>query len=179
MNNINLNITVSDNSNLYNILNNIYDEIIDIKYKPIIYKKHSGLINVCNKCWLNSAIQMIGYMDDIVDQIINMNPSGDPIKTNIKKLFTDLINGSKNINYGTTFDPTENHGYNNLYYFFTKILMGKKRHRSFEDTSESLNKLFEYFFPYDVVIKKANPNSLGINYYNIMHKDITIKKMSI
>ena len=72
MSTLNLNITVSDNSNLYNNLNNIYDKIIDINYNPIIYKKHSGLINDCNKCWLNSAIQMIGYMDDIVDQIINM-----------------------------------------------------------------------------------------------------------
>lgn len=144
MNNINLNITVSDNSNLFKILNNIYDKIIDINYNPIIYKKHSGLINGCSKCWLNSTIQMIGYMDDIVDQIINMNPSGDPIKENIKNLFTDLINGGKPINYGTSFVDTENHGYGNLYRFFTNILMGKEQSGSFEDTSEGLGALFNY-----------------------------------
>jgi hypothetical protein len=178
-----LHIVVSDNKNLFNKLNTITNTIIKPEYKSIIYKKHSGLINGCNKCWLNAGIQMIGYMDDIVQHIINMDPSEDPIKKNIKKLFTDLLNGigdsSGNINYGTTFDPKENHGYGNLYQYILQTLMKRYRSGNFEDTYEGLDGLFNYFFPYhphNASEKKIIDNSLEINDYNMINKNITTTK---
>lgn len=177
MSNINLNIRVSDNSNLFNILDNIKNTLIKPEYKSTIYKKHSGLINGCNKCWLNSAIQMIGYIDDIVQQIVNINPSGDQIKINIQKLFTDLINGvgdkSGNINYGTDFDPTQDNGYGNLYWYFTNILMEKQSSGRFEDARDGLSTLLNFFFQYNSTFNTINDSSLEINNYNIMHKNIT------
>jgi len=161
MNNIKLHIVVSDNKNLFNKLNTITNTIIKPEYKSIIYKKHSGLKNGCNKCWLNAGIQMIGYMDDISQQIINMNPSGDPIKNNFKKLFKDLLNGTPPINYGTTFDLKQNHG--NLYQYILQTLM-KIEYKSFEDAAEGLDNLFNYF------------KNIYINIYNIEYKNIITRQ---
>ena len=111
---------------------------------------------------------MIGYMDDIVQQIINMDPSEDLIKKNFKKLFTDLLNGigdsSGNINYGTTFDQNEKNGYGNLYQYILQTLMERDRSGRFEDTVEGLDKLFIFF------------ENIYINLYNITYKYITMRQ---
>ena len=124
--------------------------------------KHAGLINDCNKCWLNAGIQLIGYIDDLAKQLTNLkikDLDSEPdktIKTGIKNLFTDLISGNngKAINYGVNFTDVSDIKYGNLYeYFYKELGVGKKKSGSFEDSAEALAALFNYFseFPSEVI----------------------------
>ena len=170
MNNIDLILNVKDNSDLFKNLNNITNALSSGQYKSIIYKKHSSLVNNCNKCWLNSCFQMFGYIDDIVFQIKNSVFAENPnnlIKLYIKKLIIDLVNGGRTINYGTSYNERENDGYGNIYKYIHTILMERNTVNMFEDSAEGLTKLIEYFF---------SPNGLNINDNNISYLEVITKK---
>jgi hypothetical protein len=132
---------------------------IIIQYKK---NKHSTLSNKCNKCWLNAAIQMIGYIDSLVDDIINLPKNSDKNIENIRKLFNDLVKENKIINYGTDFKDSDPGGYGNLYNFFynnQNIMKGTVG--NFEDSQEGLIKVLNYFF-----------DTLKIDNNDIKHKVI-------
>jgi hypothetical protein len=184
-NNIALNLHVLENSELFKVLNTITNKLLQNKNllldkNLLLYKKHATFINPHCNCWLNATLQMLGYIDDLVYQIINIQ-STDLNTLNIKKLFTDLLNGEKFgdniIKYGADFDKSYNSGYGNLYeFFYNQLKIGKSMPGRQEDASEGIIKIFEYFFSR----LNLNPNSIKIiNEQNIecIHNKYTSTKI--
>jgi hypothetical protein len=65
-------------------------------------KKHAGLNNPGNVCWLNSGLQLLGYIDDLIETITKFVPANSNNSNNnsklkdIKLFFTKLINDNPN-----------------------------------------------------------------------------------
>ena len=131
----------------------VYSEII-IPGGTVKIAAHAGLINGCNKCFMNSAIQLLGYMDDLMTKLtsykINNADADKNNKQNVQDFFKDLISGNKAIlNYGITDDKqTETpdiNNYFNLYKVFYKKTFNKEPFGVEEDAGEFLRYLLEYF----------------------------------